>query len=166
MKNARTFILDVMMILAVICVLVLLFFYPAKAHAQTVSDPNEWTTANTVMELSFYAVCFVDYKQTRYMAQNNWHNVYSSRTVVNASGSHVVNRYYQETNPILGKHPSNQKLLAFGLSSCVIQTTISYFLPHTYRELFQGFSVGIETANVIRNHNIKIPFSCVWSSKY
>ena len=163
MKN---FIIDALMITAVICVLVLLLFCPAKAYAQTIDDPYKWTTTNTVMELSFYAVCFIDYRQTRFMSQHNWHQVCSHKISVQNGQTFESVRYYEEANPILGNHPTSKQLLLFGFSSCIIQTSVSYILCHPYREIFQGLSVGIETGNVIRNKTNGIPFSCVWNKQF
>ena len=112
---------------------------------------NEWTTLNTVLECSMLTVSYVDYRQTMYMSGNNWHTACGK----DYSKPHR-SFYYKEWNPILGKTPSANKILTFGILSNISIGVIAFVLPNQYREIFQGFCLGIESGNVLRNHSMNI----------
>ena len=111
---------------------------------------NEWTTVNTVLECSMLAVSYMDYKQTMFMSGHNWHQF----QCLSKDGNAIY--YYREGNPLLGQTPSKTKVVIFGISSNLSIAIIAFMFPPKYREFFQGMCIGIESANVYRNHTCNI----------
>ena len=57
-----------------------------------------------------------------------------------------------ETSPLLGTHPSRDKIdLVFG-GGILAHTAIAYLLPHPYRTYWQSFWIGVETEAVYANY--------------
>ena len=54
----------------------------------------------------------------------------------------------RELNPIVGPHPSEGRVLAFGLSAIVGHAAVSLLLPEPYRRIWQGVTLGLEIGAV------------------
>ena len=74
-----------------------------------------------------------------------------------------------ETNPILGKHPSDTEVIGYFIGAFVIHTGVSYYLPDLlfepktaslFRKGIITLSIGVESAVIYHNYQmgIKIKF--------
>ena len=61
---------------------------------------------------------------------------------------------YKELNPILGSHPSKDKVIPFFIAGGLIHYGISKSLPDKYVPAWQEVSLFVETANVGRNYSM------------
>lgn len=96
----------------------------------------DWTKRDTTLELSYQALHFIDWRQTRYIAKNG-------------------DDYY-EVNPILGRHPDKHWVDVYFLGSAVAHLGISYFLPDRYRNVWQCVTIGVKAGLVGWNYSIGI----------
>ena len=67
-------------------------------------------------------------------------------------------RYY-ETNPIIGRHPSLDRVDQYFAISWIIKAGIAYILPSQWRKVWLGGIIGVETGCVFRNTNIGLGIS-------
>ena len=100
------------------------------------SFADEWTPQNTIAELSYDGLLMIDWAQTRSFLRQP--------------------ESYHEANPILGQHPSNDKLTIAILSSVALHFGISYLMPQDWRSTFQAVSIGIEAMAVGNNYSLGI----------
>ena len=99
----------------------------------------DFDTQDIALELVFQAVLYADYRQTRVIAENpdKW----------------------IETNPILGDHPSKQRVRNYFIGAAIAHTGITALLPQgPYRTLWQVLSIGWEAGMVSANYRIGIKF--------
>ena len=61
---------------------------------------------------------------------------------------------YHEVNPILGEHPSQDKVWKYFITAYIITTGITYVLPSRWSHGFQMGMIGVEAYWV--NHNLRI----------
>jgi hypothetical protein len=87
-----------------------------------------------------------DWMQTRQIAE-------SSRPRMDAYGR-MVTRHYHETNPILGKHPSKDKVDLYFTIGGVAKVGGLYLLPRPYDFLWGGAWILINLRNVVHNKSI------------
>jgi len=123
---------------------------------------TDWTTQDTVFQVAYSALHIIDWGQSRYIANSpDSCRAGKDRTVVC-----VPSR--QETNPILGEYPSQDKVdLYFGLT-LPAHAAISYGLRKSGWKLFdtplvtlwQSVWIGIEGYQVGDNYSagIKMDF--------
>jgi len=110
-------------------ILLLVLALPVTAHA---FDP--WSREDVALEVTWQALHLVDTIQTRQIALN-------------------PNKYY-EMNPLLGSHPSEEKILIYMAMGTVIHALITHYLPKKCRPYFQGVTIGLSGACVVRNLQI------------
>ncbi len=96
------------------------------------ADP--WSKQDIALEATYFAFHLLDWGQTRDIA--------------------IRDGRYHELNPILGKHPSLDQVNLYFLGTGLLHPVITNFLPKKYRSWFQGVTIGISGACVIRNFNI------------
>ena len=101
---------------------------------------DEWTRADTERQVVYLALHIIDWGQTRNIAKNP-----------------VL---YREVNPILGKHPSMNKVNGYFIVGVLVHTGIAYVLPAEWRKRFQCVTIGIETGYAVHNYatGIKMNF--------
>ena len=116
-------------------ILILLLLVPCSVGAFEI---DEWTTRDTILQVTCSALKTIDWLQTREIA---------------------VNPKYYELNPILGKHPSRRKVDIYFASTLVGHAAISYLLPHPYRTWWQCCWIGISATTVTRNYRLGIRFN-------
>jgi hypothetical protein len=104
-------------------VVALLALAPGAARA------DEWTTTDTVLQVSVAALQVADWGQTSWGLQ----------------------RHYSETNPFLGAHPSPTRLSLMAVGAIVGHAAIARLLPHPYRTAWQGATIVVEVGYVARN---------------
>jgi len=80
----------------------------------------------------------LDWLQTRYIANHN--------------------EAYYETNPILGREPSQEKVDIYFLSTALLHSWLAYSLRPQYRKWFQYSTIVMETGYVGHNINLGIGF--------
>jgi hypothetical protein len=106
-----------------------------------------WDKEDTAMQVAVVSLLLADMSQTLYISEH---------------GSE-----YRELNPILGEHPSKNKVYTYFIAGAVIHTTISYLIekvpfienPKLVRRIWQGSFIVVESGVVTRNKLIGIGFS-------
>ena len=58
---------------------------------------------------------------------------------------------YSETNPVIGNHPSTERVNLLMPAGIVLHALVTYALPRTYRPFWQYVWIGEETACVYQN---------------
>lgn len=111
------------------CLILLLSFTPAQAF-------DQWTKTDTTFQIAYTTLHVMDWGQTLDISKNTekWH----------------------ETNPILGRHPSCEKVNYYFATTLIGHTAIAYILPKDYRRIWQMVWIGIEAGYVIHNASIGI----------
>lgn len=101
---------------------------------------NKWTTTEVVLESVYQLTILVDWSQTLFIveAQQN---------------PDKYNKYYTETNHLLGRRPSRGSVNLYMISSMLAHFGVSYILPHKYRILYQSCTLGFQLA--IINNNVR-----------
>jgi hypothetical protein len=110
--------------------LVAFLLLAAPAAARAGGNDREWTTKDTILELSYFTAQTADWMQTRRFLKD---------------------RTGLETNPILGQRPSQGELLAYNLITMSLHAAVSYALPRPYRTVWQYVSIGAEVWQVGSN---------------
>lgn len=95
-----------------------------------------WDTQDTYYQSAVITALAVDMAQTLYISKN-------------------PNKYY-EINPLLGKHPSQDKVIGYFLGGMIAHTAIAMALPPTYRRIWQCVFIGIEGLVIGRNYSIGV----------
>lgn len=106
---------------------ILLYLIPLTASA------DEWTTADTYRQAVFTAVDLMDWRQTQDIARHP---------------------NLEETNPLLGKHPTNAKINQMLVATYAIQLGVAYALPENYRAIWQYSSIAWELVMVGNNRRL------------
>jgi hypothetical protein len=101
-----------------------LLAFLALVPAKAHADP--WTTTDTVVETGCIALFLIDWNQT-------------------------LDRRYQESNPLLGNHPSAAAVDGYFVAAMSVQFVAARLLPSPWRSVFQGISIGIEGRSVVNN---------------
>ncbi len=117
--------------LALITVLVLLFFIPAKGMAA-----DKWSKRDIWAEVVWQGLWAVDYLQTRIIAKNP--------------------ARYREANPLLTRHPSVTKVNVYFLTLALLHPAITHYLPKKHRPIWQFLSITLSTVAVAKNLSIGI----------
>mgnify|MGYP006863133829 FL=1 len=93
-----------------------------------------WTRADTYRQVGVVGLSGIDWLQTRKIAQN-------------------PDRWY-ERNPVLGRHPSIEKVDAWFAGTIAVNTAVAMILPPGWREGWQYVSIGWEGTMVGNNMSI------------
>lgn len=117
-----------------IVILAIILFLPISAHAYKFAE--NWTKTDTAYQGVVITALAVDMAQTLYISNN-------------------PNEYY-EMNPLLGKHPSNDKVIGYFLSGMVAHTIGAMALPPTYRRIWQCVFIGVEGLVIGHNYSIGV----------
>lgn len=103
------------------------------------SFAGDWSTSDTAREIVWQSLHYVDWQQTLTIAKNPLQ--------------------YNETNPILGRHPSVDDVRTYMAITAFLHLGISYALPEKYRDGWQWLTIGMTGSAVARNYNVGIRFS-------
>jgi hypothetical protein len=95
-------------------------------------SPRRWTTSDIVLEGTFVALVFVDWRQT-------------TAALFEGDG------YGREMNPILGERPSRARLNTLVAGAVVGHALVTHLLPTGARPYWQYFTIGFEGATVLEN---------------
>lgn len=114
----------------IVLLLIVAALYSCNSHA------DDWTMGDTVRQSILLGVTFIDYKQTTNIAEHpeKWH----------------------EISPILGSHPSRDKVNLYFLATAALQFGTAYILPVKIRELYQYGYIGYEAGFVDNNFRLGI----------
>ena len=93
-----------------------------------------WSTEDSYRQVGVVALSGVDWMQTRKIAKNP--------------------DEYHENNPILGEHPSTEKVDVYFAASIAAHTAVAMALPPEYRKWFQYISIGVQAGVVASNFSI------------
>jgi hypothetical protein len=61
---------------------------------------------------------------------------------------------YQETNPLLGSHPSDTRIRNYFLAAGVAHLAVTHLLPPRHRHHWQGATLAIQAGYVAHNYRI------------
>jgi hypothetical protein len=109
---------------------ILLMLIPMSVNA------SDWTKTDTAVQLGYTALHVMDWGQTISIAKDKV-------------------KWY-ETNPILGRHPSQGRVNLYFASTLIGQAAIAYILPKEWRRTWQIAWIGIEASYVYKNYKVGI----------
>jgi hypothetical protein len=113
--------------------ILILLFIPSTLFA-------EWTTQDTVFELTSLSLISIDAWQTyTFLYTGNYKQ----------KGHH-------EDNPILGKYPAKQKFFTYWTTCIIGHSIVSYILPKPYRSFWQFFWIGAELKTIHHNYQMGV----------
>jgi hypothetical protein len=107
----------------------LIFLFSLSVSGEALSS-DAWSAGDTQRELAYQEVEASDWQQTHYIATTPGH---------------------QESNTLLGIHPSADKIDAYFFICGALHYAISRSLPAEYRSAWQYISIGFEGAVVAHN---------------
>jgi hypothetical protein len=128
--------------------LALLLLLPSLCFA------GDWAREDTYRQSALTVLLIADWAQTKWV-------VHHASQTVDMSNAYSPNNYktYEgayETNPLLGRHPSAQRVNFYFATTIAVHAGISYFLPSGWREGWQYVWIGVEANQVNRNRAIGI----------
>jgi hypothetical protein len=59
-----------------------------------------------------------------------------------------------ETNPILGRHPSEARIAIYGATSALAHAGVTLLLPRRFVEAWEALSIGVEVGYVAHNYHL------------
>lgn len=124
--------------------LLLLLFIAGTAHAG-----DDWTREDTYRQAALTTLLVVDWAQTRWAIRHNEELRYCG---YNAEPC----RFYHESNPLLGEHPSIGKVNNLIGASIIGHAAIAYMLPRGWREGWQYVWIGVEASAIYSNRSLGI----------
>lgn len=108
---------------------------PVFSSEKPKSDRKAWTTADSIAEITFSVLVYLDWRQTIEFTQHpdKYPNCY-------------------ETNPLMGPHPGHERINLVMGGSLLAHAFIAAQLPQPYRRWWQFVWIGVEASVVRRNH--------------
>lgn len=94
---------------------------------------EKFSSEDWARQAAFWTLLAIDYGQTR--------------DIKNNPGMY-------ETNPLLGKHPSDERIRNYFIGAAIGHAAIAYVLPREYRVAWQWVWIGVEAGYVAHNYNI------------
>jgi hypothetical protein len=88
-----------------------------------------WTKTDTVLEAAFIATTAID-----------WHQTMS------------ITHDCQEINPVIGRCGDGAPPNLYFPVVFVLHAAVAALLPHPWREIFQGFTIGLEASTIYSNY--------------
>jgi hypothetical protein len=85
------------------------------------------------LEIAYQSIAAVDMLQTLNIENEHW---------------------CEETNRLLGKHPSNKEVISYFIATGVIHAIITSKLPVKYARVFEYVTIGFEAGTVAHNYSI------------
>lgn len=107
-------------------IFILLLLFPLSTFA--------WDKTDTQREIVWQVMHIIDWGQTVDIAKN-------------------PGKYY-EINPLLGKHPSVEKVHKYMIASSLIHYVVSTSLKSKYRKYWQYVTIGITGTLIMHNYRI------------
>jgi hypothetical protein len=100
-----------------------------------------WRTEDTYREVVFQILNFIDWGQTRYIAE------------------HPEQFYERTSRQYIGEHPTTGKVDAYMAQTAVLHFAIAHYAPPEWRAAFQYITIGDKLNATIGNAVIGIKFS-------
>ena len=97
---------------------------------------DKWSKVDYSLAAAALTVDTIDWLQTRYIADH-------------------PNKFY-ELNPIIGRHPSTEKVNTYFISTILIGAGIAYVLPSKWRKVWLGSCTAIELGVTAHNFDVGI----------
>lgn len=109
----------------------------APHYEERVVKNNDWSSSDTAREAIYLTLHVIDWGQTR----------------------NITHRYqrgedYNETNRVLGKHPSIKRIDSYMAFTALAHIGVAYTLPRKWREAFQYTTIGFNLGVVYKNNGI------------
>jgi hypothetical protein len=111
--------------------------------AGTVQAADKWTTQDKILETTWLAIHIIDYGTT--LDTTNYGN------------------RYREINPILGEHPSRDKIHIYMIGTAILHPIVTHYLPRKVkifgydfpaRTVFQSVTIGMSGGCVVQNLSV------------
>lgn len=123
-------------------ILICLLLIATKSYGKSLFDypmTPKWTTSEIILQCTYVALTIIDLMQTY---------------------SYLQKPGVEEINPIVGKHPTKEKLLFVGISGMIIHTGLVHISPKPIRFGIQTLPIGLEIFAISHNYYIgaKIKF--------
>ena len=100
------------------------------------NNANAWSNADTAWEIGYLATHIADWGQTRDIAAQCGQGT------------------YYETNPALGRCPSENKVNAYFLGTALLHAGVAHLLPQKYRRTFQSATMMMQVGVISNNAKI------------
>ena len=97
---------------------------------------NDWAPKDSLLLGGAVGLMALDWAQTRHISLNP--------------------QTFFETNPLLGLHPHPNQVDRYFLLATAGTGILAFALPLTYRRIFLGSVIALETVVVMRNHHIGV----------
>lgn len=120
-------------LMSFLAAIVVLSLTIAKCHA------DEWTHGEVAAEATYLTLHVIDWRQTVYITKH-------------------PERLY-ETNPMLGRRPSESRVNTWFLSMAFAQIGIANLLPRDWRRIWIGSGIVLEASMTAHNEAIGVGFS-------
>ena len=95
-----------------------------------------WDTQDTYYQGIVIGTLLTDMAQTLYIADN-------------------PDRFY-EMNPLLGEHPSKEKVVGYFMGGIIAHTAIAMALPPKLRRIWQCVWIGVESLAIYHNYSVGV----------
>ena len=105
----------------------------------TYAHAAEMTKKDLLLESTWMALHFVDWRQTVHVAKHP--------------------QEFEEMNPILGRHPSVGRVNLYMAAGMVLHPLVSYVLPQPYKKWWQYVTIGLSGGCVVNNFTIGVKMS-------
>lgn len=96
---------------------------------------DTWSSQDVKLQATYSVLHVLDWMQTLDIKNHRERDVY-------------------ETNPVLGKHPSNAKINAYMGSTLILNAVVTHILPSKYRPWWQVAGISVEASCVVNNYNL------------
>lgn len=106
-----------------------------KTHCSFSEWHDDWRTADTVREAIFAGMVYIDVRQTLEDLDNPDH---------------------EESNPVLGKHPSRKRVIYYSVGGVILHSGVMWLLPNDMRSASQYVSIGLEAMTIRNNYRLGI----------
>jgi hypothetical protein len=122
---------------------VVLLAISAPAVAQDDKPYNAWSHTDTVLQVTLGLLVVADVLQTHNMLARD-------------DGKHW------EENPVLGRNPSDEKLVLLAATGFALHTAVTYFIPSDYRTMWQAASIVVESSVIAGNYQYGAKVTLRW----
>ena len=114
---------------------------------------DDWTTGDTIRETVYQTTNLIDMGTTISIAKNPTYTkeITLTNPQTHSTETYLATYYRYERNPLIGDHPSVNKVVLTMTAGAVAHAAISYVLPRGWRDAWQYVTSG-ESAWCIHNN--------------
>ena len=120
------------------------------------AQADDWTTAEIVKEVALTSLLVIDYKQTEEIQAIDKRPLMCKAVTYATTAKTCETSHVQEMNPILGKHPSNQKIAGYFVATTLGQLALANALPTQYRNWMLDGLIVSELVVTAHNKHVGI----------